>query len=401
MSLSLRGHVDRLLHKLGSPSLDAAWRANQRVLMPIAIGSALLVAFGLGRYSDRSTAVKTEASAGQINQRNSIALSEEQLQRSGLTLVRPEITRSMERPISGFVETAVGAQATIGIPATGRITRLLVAPGSRVRAGQAIAEIRSPEAAVIKAEAEAAQASAQSLAHQYKRIAPIAKEGALAWQEAESKRIASIKAASEARAAQAKAITMGTPDAMGRFLIRTPISGHVAAVKTSPGAVLQAGDAVAEVNDVQRSELRFMVSPLLGGTLQDGQRLRVRAGQREWRARVVAVAPDGALGNRVMVVRAQSESEALPPSGTAVTAFVMVPSSQQRYSVPADAVQLVNGVAVVYRYQRGAVEAVPVVVGRQSGERVEILQGVRSGDLLLSGNTAKLRHALAMPSRQN
>ena len=399
MSWSRQGHVDRLRRKLGSPSLDAAWRAHKCVLMPFAIGSALLVAYGLGRCSDRSAATNIEASADQSNQRNSMALSEEQLQRSGFTLIRPELTRSMERPISGFVETAVGSQSTIDIPVTGRITRLLVAPGSRVRAGQAIAEVRSPEAAVIHAEAEAAQASAQSLAHQYKRIAPIAQEGALAWQEAESKRIASIKAASESRAAQAKAITVGTPDAMGRFLVRTPISGHVATVNTSPGAVLQAGDAIAEVNDIQGSELRFMVSPLLGGTLQAGQRLRVRAGQREWRARVVAVAPDGALGHRVMVVRAQSEGKTMPPAGTAVTAFVMVPSSQQRYVVPANAVQLVNAAAVVYRYHRGAVVAVPVVVGRQSGERVEILQGVRSGDLLLGGNTAKLRHALAKPSQ--
>jgi len=38
---------------------------------------------------------------------------------------------------------------------------------------------------------------------------------------------------------------------------------------------------------------------------------------------------------------------------------------------------------------------VPVVVGQQSAARAEILQGVRVGDLLLSGNTAKLRDALA------
>jgi cobalt-zinc-cadmium efflux system membrane fusion protein len=87
----------------------------------------------------------------------------------------------------------------------------------------------------------------------------------------------------------------------------------------------------------------------------------------------------------------------MPQPGTAVTAFIQVPSAQQRYSVPADAIQLVNGAAVVFRYQRGAVEAVPVVVGRQSAERVEILQGVRSGDLLLSGNTASLRSAVVRP----
>ncbi len=58
-----------------------------------------------------------------------------------------------------------------------------------------------------------------------------------------------------------------------------------------------------------------------------------------------------------------------------------------------------KGSAVVFRYQRGTVEAVLVVVGQQSANCAEILQGVRSGDPLLSGNTAKLRDALATPQR--
>jgi hypothetical protein len=186
---------------------------------------------------------------------------------------------------------------------------------------------------------------------------------------------------------------------MGRLLIRSPISGQVAAVKTSPGAVLQAGDEVAQISDAQGSELRFLVSPVLATNLASGQLLRVKAGARDLRARVIAVAPDSGSGNRVTVVRAEAVDGPMPQAGTAVTAFIQVPSAQQRYSVPTDAIQLVNGSAVVFRYQRGTVQAVPVVVGQQSANRAEILQGVRSGDQLLSGNTAKLRDALAGPER--
>jgi membrane fusion protein, heavy metal efflux system len=186
---------------------------------------------------------------------------------------------------------------------------------------------------------------------------------------------------------------------LGRLLIRSPISGQVAAVNTSPGAVLQAGDELAQISDARGSELRFLVSPVLAANLARGQLLRVKAGARDLRARVVAVAPDSGSGNRVTVVRAQTEDQPMPPTGTAVTAFIQVPSAEQRYSLPADAIQLLNGVAVVFRYQRGTVQAVPVVVGQQSANRAEILQGVRTGDRLLSGNTATLRDALAGPQR--
>ncbi|QPN63812.1 HlyD family secretion protein [Synechococcus sp. CBW1004] len=129
-----------------------------------------------------------------------------------------------------------------------------------------------------------------------------------------------MTAAAEARAAAAKAMAMGQPDGMGRLLIRTPIQGQIAAVKASPGAVLQAGEEVAQVSDARGSELRFLVSPVLAANLASGQLLRVRAGSRELRARVLAVAPDSGSANRVNVVRAEAVDAPLPPAGTAVTA---------------------------------------------------------------------------------
>ena len=370
-----------------------------RVLVPLAIAGSLLLGIGLGRYSSGPVSPPSGSAAEVAEPAGTISLSEEQLLRSGLSIVRPEVSTGTERPISGFVEAAVGARSNVGMPVAGRVLRLLVAPGSAVRAGEPIAEVQSAEAAVVRAEAEAAQATAQSLAYQYRLALPMARQGALSAQELESRRIASVTAAAEARAATAKVSAMGRPDGMGRLLIPSPISGQVAAVKTSPGAVLQAGDEVAQISDAQGSELRFLVSPVLATNLASGQLLRVKAGARDLRARVVAVAPDSGSGNRVTVVRAQTVDSPMPPTGTAVTAFIQVPASQQRYFVPADAIQLINGSAVVFRHQRGALEAVPVVVGHQSANRAEILQGVRSGDRLLSGNTAKLRDALAGQQR--
>ena len=368
-----------------------------RVLVPLAIAGSLLLGIGLGRHSNGPTPTPSESAADVAEPAGTIALSDEQLRRSGLSVVRPEVSTGTDRPISGFVEAAVGARSSVGMPVAGRVVRLLVAPGTTVRGGEPIAEVQSADAAVVRADAEAAQATAQSLGYQYRLALPMARQGALSAQELESRRIASVTAAADARAATAKAVAMGQPDRMGRLLIRSPISGQVAAVKTSPGAVLQVGDEVAQISDAQGSELRFLVSPVLAANLASGQLLRVRAGSRELRARVLAVAPDSGSANRVNVVRAETVDAPLPPAGTAVTAFVQVPASEQRLSVPADAVQLVNGTPTVFRYQRGMVQAVPVVVGQQSADRVEILQGLRSGDLLLSGNTAKLREAMAGP----
>ena len=372
-----------------------------QVLLPLAIGGSLLLGIALGRIQTGPAPAPLAAATASTTRSDSIPFSEEQLRRSGLNTIRPEVSKGTERPISGFVEAALGARSTVDMPVAGRIVRLLLATGAAVQAGEPIAAVHSPDAAVVHADSETARALAQSLAYQYRLALPMARQGALSAEELESRRIASVTAANDAKAASARTIAIGRPDAMGRLLIRSPISGQIAAVKASLGAVLQTGDAVAQISDARGSELRFLVSPVLSANLESGQMLRVRAGSRDLVARVLAVVPDSGDGRRVTVVRAEPIEAPMPPSGTAVTAFVQVPASEQRFTVPADAVQLVNGMAVVFRYRRGVVEPVPVVVGQLSAERVQILQGVRGGELLLSGNTAKLRDALAEKRRLN
>jgi cobalt-zinc-cadmium efflux system membrane fusion protein len=227
----------------------------------------------------------------------------------------------------------------------------------------------------------------------------MARQGALSVQELESRRIASVTAATTARAAAAKAAALGQPNGQGRLLIRSPIAGRVSALSISPGAVLQVGDDVAQISDAKGSELRFLVSPVLAKNLRSGQLLRVRAGAQTLQARVIAVAPDAGTGHRAMLLRAQPVDGSVPPIGTAITAFVQLPSSDQRFIVPVDSMAFVHGSPVVFRYQRGAVEQVAVVVGQQTGGQLEILQGIRRGDVLLRGNTGLLRAALAGSKR--
>lgn len=394
MTASFVMSLRQLRERLAS-SAAAQWLGARRNLaIPLALAGALTLAFQLGRHTDRPAAPTAAPADAAPKAAGGIPLSDQQLQRAGLQTVRPDLSSSSERPISGFVEAAVGARSTVSMPVAGRIVRLLVAPGNRVRPGSPIAEVQSPDAAVVRAEAEAAHATAQSLNQQYRRAAPMAYQGALAWQELETRRIASVKATTDARAAHAKAQALGSPDPTGRLLIRSPMGGQVAAVPAVAGSFLAAGAEVAEISDAQGSELRLMVSPLLGANLQPGQSLRVKAGPRDLRARILAVAPDAGNANRVMVVRAMAMDGDLPPAGTAVTAFVMVPSSERRFSVTESAVQIVNGSPVVFRYQRGVAQPVQVVLGARSMGRVEILQGLRGNELLLSGNVAALRSSV-------
>ena len=391
MANTLLRTITKFTGKLDASPHKAWWIANSAVALPVVFGAALLLAFGLGRHSRSPNNTTPQAESAQVSGiSQAIPLTEQKLRQAGLTVIRPELSTTVERPISGFVEANVGARAQVGMPVAGQVMRLLVAPGQRVQAGTALAEVRSPEAAAIRAEADGSAATAQSLEQQYQRALPMARQGALAWHELETRRIASVKARTDARSAQARLRAIGSPTSAGVLQIRSPIAGTVAALDATPGSVLQAGSDLAVIADTSGRELRFMVSPLLAANLKTDQVLRVKAGTQDLRARVVAVAPDSASANRVMIVSATPVAGALPPAGTAVTAFALVPSSERQFTVPRQAVQLLNGDPVVYRYQRGSAQPVRVVLGPARSDRVEIVQGLQGSEQILSGNTAVL-----------
>lgn len=375
-------------------------RTISRVLaIPGLAAAALLMGLSLNSCSRDKQPSSIALSTDRADSDKAIPLSRKQLQDAGLTLVRPELISTVERPISGFVEASVGSRAQVAMPVTGQVMQLMVSPGDRVQAGSVVAVIRSPEAAVLRAEADAAQATARSLTEQYKRALPMARQGALAWQELETRRIASVKAMTEARSTAARMRAIGSPNSAGLLQLRSPISGRVAVLNASQGSVLQSGADLAEIINSNGNELRFLVSPLLARNLGDGQLLRVQAGTQNLKAKVVGTAPDTSGNNRVVVVRAIPAEGDLPPLGTAVTAFAVVQSNERRYALPGDAVHMNQDGPRVFRYLRGEAIPVRVQLDHTNADRVEVTQGLKGDELIVNGNTNLLRHVQDISSQ--
>jgi len=92
-----------------------------QVLLPVAIGASLLLGIALGRLQGSPGNAPSAAETASTERSDALAFSDEQLRRSGLAAVRPEVSSGTERPISGFVEAAVGASSSVGMPVAGRI----------------------------------------------------------------------------------------------------------------------------------------------------------------------------------------------------------------------------------------------------------------------------------------
>lgn len=321
-----------------------------------------------------------------------VVLTQPQIEASGIQVVALGRGGGGETRLSGRVESAVGARAAVAASVGGRVERVVVAPGTPVRAGQPLAVIVSGEAATMRAGADAARAEAQAARLVYQRDQSLVTQGVVARQELEASRARSLAADATARAAAAQVAAAGSPDAGGRVTITTPVAGIVGAVQVTPGGFVAAGDLVANVSDPAQTELVFSAPPALAAQIAPDARIEVTGATESFSAVVIGVAADVREQGGMAIIRARPESGTLPPAGSPVSGVVVAAGQDDTLTVPVDAVQTVEGRSVVFVTDEKGFRVTPVLAGRRAGDRVEILNGL-SGDERVAGSNAFLLKA--------
>ena len=148
-----------------------------------------------------------------------IALSAEQIEAAGISIVSVSRGGGGETRLSGRVEAMTDARASVGAMVGGTVERVLVAPGQQVRAGQALVQLVSGEGAALRADIDAASAAASAASLAFQRNRSLAEQGVVARQEVEASQAEAASAAATARAARARAAAAGSPSASGRMSI--------------------------------------------------------------------------------------------------------------------------------------------------------------------------------------
>jgi RND family efflux transporter MFP subunit len=297
------------------------------------------------------------------------------------------------RPGSGsYVADAVieaVRQSTLAAQVAGRITELAVRAGDRVAAGQVLMRIDATYAAqqAASGQAQVAQAramldSARSEYERSKRLYGKEYLSAAAMERAEAQ-FKSSAAQAEAMIAQANAASTQT----GFHTVRAPYAGWVADVAVERGDMAMPGRNLITVYDPSALRATAQVPESVLPRLKAGAEIRVELpnapeAQRWQTARKFTVLP---------VVDAVSHSASVRadlPAGLAGVmpgqfARVHLPASggEARVSVPKRAVVMRGEVVAVYVVNaEGHARLRQVHLGRESGDRIEILAGLAAGE---------------------
>lgn len=304
--------------------------------------------------------------------------------------------------------------ARLGAPAQGRVLAVRVSPGERVRRGQVLVTLQSPEAAMAQADlskaasavtSKRAQAtfarSARERADRLLALKAIPRqdyEKAIADEQLAQTELAQAEA--ELERTRMTAAALGASDAAtGEIAVRSPQNGVVLERSAMPGAVVEAGAPLIVVTEPSQLWLTVSAPETVIGAIRTGISLRftVPAYPTDtFAARVTAVGAGLDPDTRMLPIRATVTNAGgrLKP---AMFAAVSVPSmdggsrTQAPSAVvvlPADAVQLLRGAPVVFEVMPdgsggGHFMARPVETGSRAGGQITIARGVAAGDLVV------------------
>jgi membrane fusion protein (multidrug efflux system) len=353
-------------------------------------GAAVLVISGLPACSRKPASDEGEESP-------SSAVAEVTLAR----LTRADISSTLS--VSGTVAGLPNQDVRVSALVPGRLARMTVAEGDHVQEGQELAKLddRPYQDQLQQAEASVAQATAnlENARLNCTRNEDLFKRGIAARKDAEDAR--TQQSVAEATLKQAEAARELARLQLSRTEVRSPLNGTVVKRLISAGEQVDgtAAQPLFEVASTTEVELFGNVPAVYLEKILVSQRLSISTDAfpgRAFAGRVVAISPAVDPSTNVGLVRIRIANDAgLLRLGMFLSAQVPLETHANALVAPPQAVYRgADGQPRIFRVQGDTAEAVPVKLGIETQELVELLSGGQAGEtVILSGGYGLGDHA--------
>jgi membrane fusion protein, multidrug efflux system len=314
---------------------------------------------------------------------------------------RADVSSSLN--INGTISALPNQDVRVSSLVPGRVARMTVAEGDHVQGGQVLAKIddRPFQDQVHQAEAavEQAKANLDNARLSRDRNENLFQRGIAARKDLEDAR--TLASVDESAVRQAEALLALARLQLARTEVRSPLDGTVVKRLVSVGEQVDgtAAQPIFDVANVREVELFGSVPAPYLARIHTGQTLRIFAGAfppSGILGTVVAISPAVDPATNVGLVRIRMANGAgLLRLGMFLSAAVPLETHVQALVVPPQAVYRdQSGQAHVYRVQGENAEAVPVKLGLETQGQVELLSGVKEGELIiLTGGYGLPEHA--------
>lgn len=288
----------------------------------------------------------------------------------------------------------------VAAPVGGMIEMLAVAPGSRVKRGQLVARLASPQA--LELQRDALQAGSQSalLRQSLKRDEQLFAEGLIAESRLQATRAAASQAAAQASERQQGLALAGiAPGKLGASLALTaPIDGVVLEQGGQLGQRVEASALIYRIAKLTPLWLEIQVPLAVAATLKEG--MPIKLAERDISGRLIAIGRAVDPASQTVLLRAEvNQGAAALHAGQVLEVEIAASASTQQQRLPAAA--LVRHEGKTYAFvQRSSDDqgtrfaARPVRVVSQGGDSV-LVEGVQAGERVAVKGVSGLKALLA------
>ncbi len=167
----------------------------------------------------------------------------------------------------------------------------------------------------------------------------------------------------------------------------SPVDGAVRERKASVGEFLAAGTPVAGLVRIHPLRLKVVVPEREASAIRVGQmvKVRVEGDNIEHPGRVVRLSPVLEKQSRTLTVEAEVDNRQgrLRP-GSFARAEILIDAEQPVVLAPASAIVTFAGIEKVVTEKEGKAVERRIRTGRRVGDRVEIIEGLASGEMIVS-----------------
>lgn len=295
---------------------------------------------------------------------------------------------------TGLVEERAEAVGTVrardAVTVTGKtagiVTAIRFTEGERVEAGRVLVEL---DDAALRAEVDQARAQLDDARSQLERARRLQPGQTIAEQRITTLETQSRQAEGRVRQVEAR---------MEEMRITAPFAGRVGLRNVSPGALIQPGTAITTLDDTARVRVEFSVPEVFLARVGQGARVVARSGAFGDRVfeGVVAVV-DTRVDTATRTIRVVGEfdnaDDALRP-GLFMTVELLLSRRPNAMLVPEEALDPIGDRVYVYVVRDGRARRQQVRLGQRLVGEVEVLDGVRDGELVVVRGVQRLRDNL-------
>ncbi|MFZ4856227.1 MAG: efflux RND transporter periplasmic adaptor subunit [Desulfuromonadaceae bacterium] len=308
--------------------------------------------------------------------------------------------------VVGTVRARTSAIVSTRIP--GSINLLKVREGDRVSKGQLLVQLDAREnqataAAAVAAIDEARRGVDEALSRKkladatFERYDNLFKEQAVSRQEfdvksSEKEVAAQTVSRAEARLRQAQEGSKAAASMADYTRIIAPISGVIASKQADLGATVFPGQPLMTIEDDGSYQLELALPENAAGRVKPGTAVQVTldAVGSSFATRIAEVVPTADSASRTFIAKIALNQKGLK-SGMFGRGTISAGTVANVMAVPKKAVVERGALTSVWSLDKGNIARMRIVkVGRQTGERVEILSGLSDGDRVVVSGVEKV-----------